>query len=220
MNKNTARLLGLVGLATMYSASGDQASIKLNIVDDRNQPVVAADVVLFFQAYVRAEDVTVEAKTGRDGKADIMGWTRGEFLHSLKVIANKPGYYRSKRTYPAELDEREWNLSLRLRKIESPIPMYAKQVTLELPVVREAVGFDFQKADWVKPHGMGEVADCTFTGTKTYEDWDNNTTSVVMGFPGKHSGLMLDPAAKDQALRMSEFQSTRNAQDKGYENAR
>jgi len=64
-----------------------------------------------------------------------------------------------------------WNpeLNVVLRKIENPVPMYAKNIgqfnKLEIPELDKEVGFDLISSDWVAPYGTGKYSDFIFIFT-------------------------------------------------------
>lgn len=217
--------ISMVSMA--MSAEERQAVFELKVVDEDGQPVANADVLLILQASTHRLDRTMNLKTGPDGSLKATGWSNDpDTLDGAFSKVSKAGYYASSQKHagsvnPADFkDGWAWNVQTTLRKKEKPIPMYAKIVELELPEQRQEIGFDFEKGDWVKPYGQGLVTDCTFIGTKFFEDRDNNTTKVVMAFPGEGSGLLLDPAAKEESLQCSDFKTTRIAPDEGYEATR
>lgn len=57
---------------------------------------------------------------------------------------------------------KELTHSITLRKIINPIPLYAKQNDIPIPKKETWVGFDLEKADWVKPYGLGVFSDVEF----------------------------------------------------------
>lgn len=210
----------LVFFASYAAALENQATVRIEVVDEAGQPVPEAIVMLFFQDTRSDRDRQLELKANEQGRIEAKGWSKGESLDAILVISKTPGYHPSRQKQSADLDIRDFRFRLPIRKKENPIPMHVKRLEIELPEQRVEIGFDFEKADWVQPYGKGEVVDCTFIGTKIFEDRDNNTTSVIMAFPGESSGLLLDPAAKVESLQCSDFKSTRIAPEEGYEATR
>jgi hypothetical protein len=57
---------------------------------------------------------------------------------------------------------KELTHTITLRKILNPIPLYAKQNDIPIPEKEKWIGFDLEKADWVKPFGVGVISDVEF----------------------------------------------------------
>lgn len=212
-----AGMLGLLSAFPMVEALEKQARVRLQVVDEADRPVPQARVLLFLRGLSEAEDEVLELKANAAGLIQHKGWSKGDYLDGILVISKTPGYYESRLKQPVDLTDREFDLRLKMRKIGQPIAMYAKKVELELPEQRREIGFDFEKGDWVKPYGKGEVADCTFIGTKHFEDQDHFETSVVMSFPSDLAGMLPDPAQKNKAIQLSKFKTSRMAPLKGYQ---
>ena len=64
-------------------------------------------------------------------------------------------------------------VTLRLQRVEHPIPLFVKKATLQnfkngiggFDGTNSVVRFDFLKGDWLPPYGSGEVADVEFKST-------------------------------------------------------
>jgi hypothetical protein len=61
------------------------------------------------------------------------------------------------------------------RKIIKPIPLYAKINDVPIPSREKWIGFDFEKADWMKPWGKGLEVDIEFYLTSTPAQIDRDT---------------------------------------------
>ncbi len=155
----------------------------------------------------------------RSGALEVKGWPKSTSLHSITVVSNTLGYYKSELTTHAKPEDREFDIRLMIREIGNPIPMYAKKVELALPEQRKEIGFDFEQADWIKPYGEGRVADVTFLGTKNFEDDRNYETTVVLSCSHKNGGIQPDAAQKNGAFQLSKFKTARKAPDEGYQDA-
>ncbi|MEI6424077.1 MAG: hypothetical protein WCP55_17815 [Lentisphaerota bacterium] len=58
-------------------------------------------------------------------------------------------------------------LTIALKKIKNPVPMYAKKINSawmpsKIPTQNQDVGYDLEVGDWVAPHGKGKTADFIF----------------------------------------------------------
>ena len=95
-------------------------------------------------------------------------------------IENPPvGYYRTQCGIPMRYKKKNlfgvWQpdnlvVTLRLQRVENPIPLFVKKATLKnhkdgiggFDGTNSVVRFDFMKGDWLPPYGNGEVADVEF----------------------------------------------------------
>ncbi len=203
-------------------ASADQVAVKLKVLDEAGKPVPNAEMSVIFAGMNWQLDNEVRVKTNADGLLVTKGWSKDDFLDGVAVYSESPHYYTSRLNVPIYLgaDEpgkRDFDLALPVRKKGKPIAMYAKKVELELPEQRKEIGFDFEKADWVKPYGKGEVADCMFLGAKIFKDDDHSEAFAAMTFPGNEAGMQHDRAEKDGSIQCSDFKTSRMAPTDGYQ---
>lgn len=82
-----------------------------------------------------------------------------------------PGYYNStvrqghykirQNAMTVELVETEKSMGFVMRKVKQPIPMiaYPSPIHSKFPTLNGEFAFDLERADWVRPHGIGEVSD-------------------------------------------------------------
>lgn len=219
MTNNFSKLMfGLFCITTLSLAAETkkEATVYLEVVDEKGNPVPNADMQVAFEGYQWEENSVVAMKTDKQGTLIAKGWPKAEYMATVEVTSKAAGYYQSQITAGSGT-EHEFHLKLHIRKKENPIAMYAKNLELELPEQRKDIGFDFQKGDWVKPYGKGEVVDCIFYGTKAYEDTHSFKTSVIMSFVGEKSGLLVDPIVGAEVTKQSRFKTSRMAPLKGYQ---
>jgi hypothetical protein len=92
--------------------------------------------------------------------------------YALAFVIDKEGYYgtRSKCDLGLPYDASKWNptITLLLKKVGKPIPMYAKRInSLRVPEFNKAIGYDLMIGDWVGPYGKGVNADLFITEKHT-----------------------------------------------------
>jgi hypothetical protein len=98
-------------------------------------------------------------------------------------IENPPaGYYKTWSGVPMRYKKKNifgvWQpdnlvVTLRLQRVENPIPLFVKKATLKnhkdgiggFDGTNSVVRFDLMKGDWLPPYGKGEVADVEFKST-------------------------------------------------------
>ncbi len=130
-------------------------SVKMRVVDETGTSVPGADVeVLFVNS--GGSDVR-KGRTGGDGQYT----ARGSANDSVMLRAEKAGYY------PAQVDnfsrDADHDVEVVMPRIVNPIPLYVwcglSGNSVIFPIHNQWVGFDFEAADWVAPHGKGRTAD-------------------------------------------------------------
>ena len=208
-------LLNLLYLTSISLSAQKEATVKLMVTDEAGAPVVDAAIRIVFHGIQREKTTDVYLNTNDKGMLIAKGWSKGEFLSHVEVSSREPDYYNS-RLIAGSGTENKFDLQLVLRKKGKPIAMFARQISMELPELRKEIGFDFEKADWVKPYGIGRKTDCTFIGDKVYEDRDNYETTVLMSYPGPKAGMVLDSATQNKKLKMSVFHGSRQSPDSDY----
>jgi len=83
----------------------------------------------------------------------------GSAAYDLGIRVEKLGYYPTAKecVLSPQYDPNQWTqtLTLILKKVKSPIGMYAKSVNLGMPVFDKPAGFDLLVGDWTTPYGKG-----------------------------------------------------------------
>lgn len=145
-----------------------KARLTVRVLDDAGTPVVNAQVKIHFR------DKGYELPAMAVGETDVAGefTAEGYSAIALEAEVQKDGYYPSGTPtvtfktitngmwYP-------WNPTVQatMRKIENPIPMYAKVLHSNIPEVGKSCGYDLQVGDWVMPYGKGKTSDIIFAWT-------------------------------------------------------
>ena len=163
--------------ATGHGATG---KVTFRIVDSLGIPVPGAHVEgAFFNNDEPGH--TVEAYSDNDGVATLENKCAGD----LRFYISKDGYYQTDMRYwflisgyDCVKDGRwlPWNpmVEVVLKEKRNPASMYAKRVKLKLPEKNIPFGFDCEKGDLVKPHGIGERTDLIFSyflAVSPTDDW-------------------------------------------------
>lgn len=137
-------------------------TIALRIVDERGVAVSGA-VVLVSWAVHSNESVV----TDREGRV----WVRGSSPHGqAEIRIQAVGHYETNLSLPLPYNcvERKCQIgtldeiSVLLKRVVKAIPMYHYSIRAVSPDASRPVGFDLERADWVKPHGNGVIADLTY----------------------------------------------------------
>ena len=139
-------------------------------------------------------------RTNEQGRCVVSGLTENE----IRYRVFKDGYYKSKGVYSCvhaahKQDIRVKNgywqprkptVSVELRPIRNPIPMYVKEVSGFIPDQQKPCGYDLVEGDWVTPHGEGQTADIVISAEGEYQDTQHRWTKTIFRFPNEHNGLL------------------------------
>lgn len=147
--------------------------INVRVVDDRNIAVSRAEVTIAFIGFVQGSGKTHEGFANEEG----IFRAEGSAEHSVFVAAKAEGHYNARiRRLP---NDQEIELKVVLPRILNPIPLYAKNVESMIPKQNEWLGYDFEKGDWVQPHGTGEIVDILFRFKNEFKGWKDNVKNLA-----------------------------------------
>ncbi len=199
-----------------------EAKVTVKVVDEKGTSFSGEEVLVSFavpEGTVQGiKAVNISGFTDANGSYAVSHETIGIVAFGIQ----KQGYYSSHGEY--HFTNREgsrwlpWNseIKLLLRKIEKPVPMYARNTQmsgLEVPVIGKEVGFDLAEYDWVSPHGKGKHSDFIFKVEKQFvNDFDFDSTLTIT-FSNKHDGIQL---VKENRKHGSMFKLPRFAPKTGY----
>jgi len=145
-------VLVFVGIAC--NAEADNISIR--VVNESAEPIAGAQVDISFTRSIKGTSKVYRGLTGEDGR--FRG--RGTIVMGAFVKVIKEGYYDFVRRTGFESGDHE--VMAVMRKIEDPIPLFVRKVSLKFPVYDNWLGFDFEVGDWTAPHGKGKTRDILF----------------------------------------------------------
>lgn len=165
-------------------------SVTVKVVDDSGGPVTGADTWVSYGISPVANQTNdwdkIEGLTDADG--EFAASHSDTHSMSLGIHVRKSGYYPTDVVYElgAIFSREKWNptLTLVLKKILHPIPMYAKRIIGAPAVLNQPLGYDLIAGDWVAPFGKGTNTDIIFTVRKT-----DNDTEFTITFPNRDDGI-------------------------------
>jgi hypothetical protein len=202
---------------------GPEWKAKAVVVDQAGKPIEGADVTIGY--YVPSPSGQSVATDSQRGKSD----TNGVFSASgrtrtidLFFSAVKTGYYKTRISYELgatyQYDPVKWSptQTLVLKRIEKPIPMYAKHLSSNPPVMGESIGFDLMVGDWIVPHGKGQAADVIFRRDYSKKARNDYEHRITVSFPNEKDGIQ-ECAAQKVIGEGSELRSPHEAPDVGYQ---
>jgi hypothetical protein len=138
--------------------------------------------------------------------------------------AKKEGYYSSSfhhAYHPFSKKFGRWepwdkHITVVLRPIGNPVPMYVRNRFFEIPKNGEEIGFDLMKADWVIPYGQGVVADWIVRIDRRYVSMSDFDAMLTVTFSNKSDGIQLVKEERGYFGEGSWFQLPRLAPETGY----
>jgi hypothetical protein len=195
--------------------------VTIRVLGEDSLPVEGADVYIGFKVPNIRDFVNVD--TPVTGKSDAAG--RFSASHStdstIDLQVKKKGYYVSLGSHTfREAKRGRWQpdnptIDVVLRRVVNPVPMFAKQVAMEIPENNRDLGFDFVVGDWTAPHGAGIKADVVFYLEREWKNRSDFSATLKTRFPNKGDGMLL---TKMDVRFGSVFKLPRTAPESGYFN--
>lgn len=194
-----------------------EAKITVKVVDEQGKPIEGARVGIGFYIGGEAKEKAVVGYSDNAGSFTGKANTFSDVGYSAK----KDGYYKSYNGF--QFKEKKggkwspWNpeLTLVLRKIEAPVPMFAREVKIDIPEIGKAIGFDLIEYDWVSPYGKGIHSDFIFKLLKDFKSRSEFDSTLTVTFSNKLDGIQV---VKNDFKSGSEFRLPRFAFEAGYQN--
>lgn len=192
-----------------------KAMMTFKVIDEEGNPISGIEVGVGFGRNTGAGSTTVgeSTVTGSDGKCIL----KGNSLDFVTYIVRKCGFYGVSGIYKfsskSNGEWQPWNPEIKvvLRKIENPVPMYARRFSNVLPATDKDIGCDLIANDWVKPYGTGIHSDIIFNLKKRYVSDKNYSADLLIAFP--HGAIKYDL----DMYHGSEFKLPRYAPKEGFE---
>lgn len=189
----------------------------VTVIDENDIPIANANVEISY--YIKPPSGKGEAGEKIESLTDTNGiFTAGHEdtgSSGLSFRISKTGYYLTTHGHelyqPGQFDDktvaanRHPNLTLVLKKIGKPIPMYARKVHIEAPKTNKPVGFDLVEGDWVVPDGKGKQSDFVFQADRRWVSRKDFDCTVKLTFSNPGDGLIpvSIPLNQGSELRMS-----------------
>jgi len=194
-----------------------EGCITIFVVDEDGKAVEGINVGIGFEKNTGSGTKGIPVRGVTDAKGRFTG--KHNTLEVVQYRAYKEGYYESSGEYRFKNEVAKkwqpWNpeLKLVLRKIENPIPMYARQFSKVLPATDKDIGCDLIANDWVKPYGEGTHSDIVFRLKKRYVNDNDYNADLTIKFTGKGDGFITYDL---NMYNGSEFKLPRYAPSEGY----
>jgi hypothetical protein len=184
--------------AGLSSVTRSDFKATVTVVNEKNAPVPGADIGFSWGRIGGSKPDTdsVHKLADKNGASEFIGATTHD---KYAYGADKKGYYSvlgidGQFTNSVNGRWQPWSHSLTvvLKPIKKPMPMFARQLTGDIPVTNAWVGFDLEKGDWVAPHGKGIHADFEFFTEGSVEDFRlNYHGKLTLRLPGDGNGIQV-----------------------------
>ena len=192
----------------------------LKVVDENGTPIAGAKAGVGY--YTHSTPAAIDGITDTNGIFIATHSVEPSGLgYALGFGVDKAGYYSAnqQQLLPPTYDPMKWNqtITLTLKKIGKPIPMYARKVNTKTPKEDEPIGYDLTAGDWVAPYGTGKTTDLIFTVHRKVVNEHEYDAEMKLTFPNKGDGIAIAPSQPDVG---STFKTSRTASESGYESSR
>jgi len=167
----------------------------VRVIDETGQSVPGAQVRIDFSAASPQGDAVPDHILGLTDTNGIFVASHVDRSVQLDFQAQKAGYYRFAVQhyfgFANKNDSPDWSpsLTLVLKRIRQPVPLYAKSVNLGMPVYDRPAGFDLMVGDWVAPYGKGRADDIIFTARRQKRAEDDSDYTLTVTFPKTGDGI-------------------------------
>ena len=191
----------ILAQSNLFAGRNVDATINYQVVDLRGRPMPDITVKTTFRymsmkPYGRRHRV-LEGTTDSRGRLTQQGETYGRLDYEI----SGPDLYDTSCHLYSKVAT--LNQKVTVRPKVNPIPMFAlKGVEKLIPIQGQPVGFDLLKADWMPPHGQGEVADLVVVAQSQWgplKDYEQTYWSTLeVNFPGRGNGILFSPNRTEQ----------------------
>lgn len=194
-----------------------RAKLTVKVFEEQGVPMAGAKVTFNFMDPTTRNAIQVEGLTNAEGLFSGEGQTDG----AMSGGVTKEGFYRGGFSFKgfSGLENGRWQpwdavYTTNLRPILNPVPLFAKKVRTQVPVLDQRCGYDLEKGDWVAPHGKGVQPDLTFKVLRDFKDWFNFTVEAELTFAQPRDGLVR--MVSSAVGQYSSFRWERSAPEDGY----
>jgi len=185
-------MLVFVSPSTLQASWLNKAKFNIKVIDEYGGPVGSAKVRIAFISG-RHKNESLVGETDENGSFSAAGKSDGH----VGVSVRKEGYYSSGSW--TDFFYTKWGrwqpwpkeITVVMRPIVNPVPMYRRNTYFTIPEVGKPIGFDLEKSDWVAPYGQGVHSDFIFQierDVRSYVDFDVHMT---LTFSNPDDGIQL-----------------------------
>lgn len=205
----------LVSFAVVPAFARPEAKVTVKVLDEDGKPISNANVTICFSTSPPRE--LRKGLSDKDGLFTAAAPCVGRAICSV----NKEGcYYSTGEYWFRDADFLRWTpwnptFELILKRIGQPVPMYARDMRIDIPELGKPIGFDLVEADWVAPYGRGKVGDFVFSLTQKYRNWNDFEATMNITFSNPGDGIQ-SVTGPPETYNGSELRLSRCAPADGY----
>jgi hypothetical protein len=209
-------IFAVITQPTIAQAMG-MAKIKATVLDENGKPVNGAHLNIRFSS----DSSTVKGRTDEKGVLEVKAFSNdGVILGDV----TREGFYESGLVHSFYVTRfgvwQPWGkeLTVVMRPIINPVPMYRLDWGEKFPDFGKEIGFDLEKADWVIPYGQGTHEDFIFKVERQFDDNRNYDVRMTLTFSNLHDGIQLIKEDEGGDFNAgSSFRLPRTAPESGYQ---
>jgi hypothetical protein len=191
-----------------------------HVSDEDGSPVNAAEIHVFYDVPIRDTSPNAGKITGITDAGGTFIASHTDTTYGLRFLVQKTGYYSTDiqddfhgRFTPEHLNH---DLTIILKKIAHPIPMYAKfTLNTKLPALGAPIGYDLMVGDWIGPYGTGVSTDIIIEKQYSEKAANEYYSKITVKFPNKGDGIQVFVLAHEE--RGSGLRSPHEAPTDAYE---
>ena len=221
-NNNWVALLIIAASIAFTISCSEGPTVVFQVVDDEGNPVEAAEVSAGYTTgggWTGTQPKTHPQKGLSDQNGSFVYQGLDGTTKPIFASVSKKGYYET--TFAeqtiSQANDKDRPIKLILRKIDNPVPMYARDsmldTAIEIPEKDTDIGFDLTLYDWVEPYGSGKTSDFIFNLEKQFNDWNDYESTLKITFTNVDDGIL---SVTEDTIYGSKFKLPRYAPESGY----
>ena len=180
--KTITQILLLCLLIATGASCQEARTVKVQVTEESGTPIEDAHVSVWYMGFRPGESKEVAGNTNKKG----VFLAKGVPLLRMEAFISKEGYYKSESGRLSR--KKDHAITLVLRRIKNPIPLYAKRYRGKLPGLNNKYGFDLRKGDWVAPFGKGKQIDLFFAANIVRDRESKLAGKITISFPDEKEG--------------------------------
>jgi|GEM_PF-651969 len=211
---------------SLAEQQGAEWTTTVKVLDERRQALPGAAVSIIYYVPAKLDEdpaASWRKKEGLTGANGVFAASHRDNTLRLAFEVQKDGYYRTRegRDFTIQTN-RNFALTLVVKKIIHPVPMYANRVDFahakKLPL-DQPVGFDLMAGDWVAPFGKGTNTHLivTWSWHVDKDDQRGYEEKLTVSFPNTGDGIKEFDSLGPAGSGGSDLRSPQEAPQVGYE---
>lgn len=227
-------LVLLTSALILNTCASPNMKFMVTVIDaETEQPIEGVNIRFLFKNYgvnsSGGTSVKIDEQvkvTNKNGAVTASGASRLN-PRNIPIKAIKSGYYagyttdsKSKVKFSYNKVLNRWEpypceLTVKLRKVKKPMPMFVKNIRVKIPEKNKSIGFDLEIGDWVTPYGKGKTTDFSVVYDGYRKSFFDNLDTIKLSFGNEYDGFQKFLSKSNH----SSFKYPYKAPLTGYENS-